>query len=113
MATTSRFEPPSGEWEPLSDPPLVVEAAGEPFALGRKHGEQAAEQIARVYALRMSRTGHHLSEAAALQGALEYVPLLQRWVPELLEEVRGLSVGAGLRFEQALFLQVATELELR
>jgi isopenicillin-N N-acyltransferase like protein len=100
-------------WEPLTEPPLVVEAAGGPFALGQAHGEQAAGLVEQVYELRMSRVGHHLSEADALAGTLEYVPLLERWVPELLEEVRGVAAGSGLRFEQALFLQVATELELR
>jgi isopenicillin-N N-acyltransferase-like protein len=100
-------------WEPLTEPPLVVEASGAPFELGLAHGEQAAPLIEQVYDLRMSRVGHHLSERDALAGAVEHVPLLERWVPELLEEVRGVAAGSGLRFEQALFLQVATELELR
>jgi isopenicillin-N N-acyltransferase-like protein len=61
----------------------------------------------------MGRATERMSEREALRAASEYAPLLERHVPELVEEVAGIAAGADLPFERALFLQVATEIELR
>src|SRR4051794_32991515 len=61
----------------------------------------------------MARATLQMTEGEALQAAAAYLPLLERHVPELVEEVAGIAEGAGLSFEQALFLQVATEIELQ
>jgi isopenicillin-N N-acyltransferase-like protein len=91
----------------------VIEARGEPFELGRAHGAGGGELVHGVYRARMARATVHLSEAEALREAAAYLPLLERHVPELVQEVAGIAEGAALSFEQALFLQVASEIELR
>jgi len=93
-------------------PPQRVFAAGGPRELGVQHGRQASALIAETYRMRMRRASQSTSEGAVLAAAAAYVPAVSRFVPELLAEVEGLADGAQMTFEQAFFLQVATEMEL-
>lgn len=87
-------------------------ASGTPRELGLGHGRQATEMIHSVYAMRMARAAARSDESTVLKRAAQYLPIAAQLVPELVEEVEGLADGANLSFEQAFFLQVATEVEL-
>ena len=60
----------------------------------------------------MGRAARGRSEREVLRAAMLYAPFVERYAPELLEEVAGLAEGAGMSYDSAFFLQVATELEL-
>jgi isopenicillin-N N-acyltransferase-like protein len=90
-----------------------VTASGGPRELGLQHGRAAGDLIASVYELRMQVASRGTAVPAVLDRAMVYAPFVQRYAPELLEEVRGIGEGAGIGFERAFFLQVASELEPR
>lgn len=89
-----------------------VTASGTPEELGIQHGEAARDLIRTGYAARMGRASATSDEADVLKRAIRYQDPVERFAPELLEEVDGIATGAKLTFEQVFFLQVATELEL-
>lgn len=39
----------------------------------------------------------------------DYLPSIRRWVPDLLDEVRGIAAGAGQNFEEMLLFQLMDE----
>jgi isopenicillin-N N-acyltransferase-like protein len=84
-----------------------VEVAGTPYEMGREHGRQASAQIAGLVDYLVTGSGRSREEV--LRAALRFQPLFQAHCPALLEEVRGLAEGAGLRFEEALLLQIRGE----
>jgi isopenicillin-N N-acyltransferase-like protein len=82
----------------------LVQAEGTHRELGRQHGEQAAEQIkAHVDLLGRSR------EQVRSQ-ALLYKPLFEKFCPHLLDEITGLSEGAGITLAEALAVNIRGEL---
>lgn len=91
---------------------LEVTASGGPGDLGLRHGRCARELIRAAYATRMARARCGSSEEDVLIGAVGYQRYVAEYAPELLEEVDGIAVGAGISFDAAFFLQVATEFEL-
>jgi isopenicillin-N N-acyltransferase like protein len=94
-----------------------VEASGTPYQMGFQHGRQAAAPIGGFldYLVRMSHgslTGAEAPEAArgrVLEAARRFLPLFEQHCPALLEEIRGVADGAGIRFEEALLLQIRGE----
>ena len=42
--------------------------------------------------------------------AERYVPMIEKWAPEVLEEMRGLAEGAEMEFDQILALTTAYEI---
>lgn len=45
--------------------------------------------------------------------AERYVPMIEKWAPEVLEEMRGLAEGAEMEFDQILALTTAYENHLQ
>ena len=45
--------------------------------------------------------------------AERYVPMIEKWAPEVLEEMHGLAEGAEMEFEQILALTTAYEKSLQ
>ncbi|HEU0114120.1 MAG TPA: C45 family peptidase [Thermomicrobiales bacterium] len=79
---------------------LVVDAAGAPRDLGRRHGETARPLIAagldRWFAAIERR--HRVPATAYIDQFLaetDFLPTIETWTPELLEEIRGVAEGAG------------------
>ena len=91
---------------------LEVSASGAPGDLGLQHGRCAKALIRTVYATRMARARRGSSEEDVLISAMRYQRYVAKYAPELLEEVDGIALGAGISLDAAFFLQVATELEL-
>jgi hypothetical protein len=92
----------------------VVTVSGSPRERGRIHGETLRYEIGEV----MARTKDGLQEASGLP-ADEYVdrflaetnflPAIERWTPDLLEEVRGIAEGADLPFREVYAYQLVDE----
>jgi isopenicillin-N N-acyltransferase like protein len=84
-----------------------VEVSGSAYELGYQHGIQAAGLIQR-YLLLIERITS-LSRDTLCRNALIFLPLIERFSPAYLEEVRGLAAGACLSFEEALLCQARAE----
>lgn len=88
-----------------------VSACGDAAAVGRSHGDQAGDLIASLYAARLRAFTRWGNERDALTRAQSFLSVAGRCVPHLVEELAALGDAAGIGFERALFLQVASELE--
>src|SRR5437763_1390479 len=92
--------------------PLIEVDAGEPRERGRQHGEQAREQIAasiEFYRREFEqRTGLGWDEVRSRTP--RWVPLIEAYHPDALEEVRGIAEASGFGFEEILALNGRGEL---
>lgn len=86
----------------------VIKARGGPRELGRQHGEQGREYL-RGFLAYLGET-LHLDRPGLHARALQFLPLFQKHVPNLVEEIHGLAEGAGVDFAEALAVQIRAEL---
>ena len=84
-----------------------AEFTGSPYELGHQHGEtfrvQIRRQVAEMYDVAAQ---HELTRDAALAWAGEQLPKIEALGPHWIDELRGLAQGAGIKFEEAVSLQV-------
>lgn len=85
----------------------LVEVAGTPRGMGRGHGEQARPLIDRY--LETIETLAKLDRDTLGRQARWFLPLVERFSPAYVEEVRGLAEGAAIPFDHALLCQVRLE----
>jgi isopenicillin-N N-acyltransferase-like protein len=90
----------------------IISVSGAPYERGYQYGAATSALIrhsiasyARLFAYRRG-----LDWTSSGEAALVFRPLLADLAPHLLEEMRGIADGAGLRFEEILTLNVRTEL---
>jgi len=81
----------------------LVEVSGSSYEMGRQHGIQAGDLVHRYLGWIEKQTGKPLDELS--RRVLAYLPCIERLNAQLLEEVRGLADGAGIRYEEALVCQ--------
>lgn len=89
---------------------IYVKAA-DPFERGYQHGSQVKGEIERVcqgYRKSFERKGYTWEEAQ--QMAMEYVPYLEKEMPELLEEAKGIAEGAEVGLAVVMVLNTRYEL---
>src|ERR1700736_6296440 len=88
--------------------------SGSPRERGRNHGEALRADIRGV----MDRWKDALREASKLPIAeyldllcekTNFIPAIDRWTPDLLEEVRGLADGANVSFRDMYAYQLVDE----
>lgn len=85
----------------------LIEVAGSAYAMGYQHGAQAADLVQR-YLLWIERlTG--LTRDLLCRNAMTFLPAIQALSPALVEEMRGLAMGAGISFEEAVLCQARAE----
>jgi isopenicillin-N N-acyltransferase like protein len=83
------------------------EFAGEPFELGRAHGEALGEAVRRQAADTLAAaTAQGMTREAALDWSLEQLPKIERLGPHWIDELRGLAAGAKISLAEAVALQV-------
>ena len=87
---------------------------GSPRQRGRIHGEEMRTQIASVFELWKADiekdTGLSSKEyIARFTAETNFLPTVERWTPDLLEEVRGLAEGAGQGFNEMFAFQCMDE----
>lgn len=85
--------------------------ADSPAERGRQHGAQVREEILKVregYEKTFERKGYTWDQVVEL--ALRYVPYLDREMPDLMEEVRGIAEGAGVDLGLVMVLNTRYEL---
>jgi len=89
----------------------IISARGAPYDLGFQHGSQAKKAIednVRFYMSLWERFGGSRREEI-LKEIQGFVPYIEDCDPEILEELRGVAEGSGLRFEEILSLNARTE----
>jgi len=82
---------------------------------GRQYGEAAREQIARsvaFYAESVARASG-LDWPEILDRAPAWVPVIEGYLPDIVEELRGIAEGSGRTFEEILALNSRGELTRR
>ena len=84
-----------------------IEVSGTSYEMGYQHGAQALELIKRYLSWIEKLTG--LSRDVLCGNAMEFLPYIEALSPEFVEEIKGLSEGADISFEEALLCQVRGE----
>jgi isopenicillin-N N-acyltransferase-like protein len=96
----------------MSTIPLIEISSAEPRERGRQHGEAARAQIDRsisYYAESFERSSG-LSWERVLERVPRWNPLIEAYLPGILEEVEGIAEGANRRVEEILALNGRGEL---
>jgi isopenicillin-N N-acyltransferase-like protein len=89
----------------------LVEIAGGPRARGRAYGEAARERIALSVALYRRRlSGIGASSSDVRDAALAYLPRLEAFAADLVEEMHGIAEGAGVAIEEIVLVNARTEI---
>lgn len=85
--------------------------SSDPFERGRQHGAQVKGEIERVcvgYRKSFEKKGYTWEEAQTM--AMEYVPYLEKEMPELMEEAKGIAAGAEVELAVVMVLNTRYEL---
>lgn len=85
--------------------------SSNPFERGRQHGSQVKneiESVCRGYRKSFERKGYTWEEAQKM--AMEYVPYLEKEMPELMEEAKGIAAGAEVDLSIVMILNTRYEL---
>jgi isopenicillin-N N-acyltransferase-like protein len=92
----------------------VVVLEGSPRQRGLTHGRTLRRQI--VDGIAAWKAGleqsHHMDADLFIKGLLaktNFVPAIQRWTPDLIEEVRGIAEGSGVDFDTIFAFQLLDE----
>lgn len=86
-----------------------IEVCGTHRQMGRSLGEAFQELTAASVDHVLSELGDKMSPAKAREKATQYLPFIEETTPHLIEEITGLSEGAGLPLEDILLLQLRFE----
>jgi len=93
----------------------ILDLSGTPRERGLQHGAQCKEDIARLLPLWKEelRIESKMDPDTLIRDFLaqtDFIPAIQRWTPELLEEVRGIAEGSGQPFDVVFALQLLDEI---
>lgn len=96
----------------MAVPPFpLVEVSGKPAERGRQYGRQAAERIRRgIGHYGRELTGLGLSDGDIAGMVRTFAPIIEKFDPTYIEEMRGIGEGAGVPFEHVALLNARTEI---
>ena len=95
----------------ISGVPVII-SKGTPYEIGYNHGKSAAEKVQRSYAVNLEScmlTG--FSEEELLRVAMKFIPAVEKYNKDYIEEIQGIAVGAGLKLEHLMLINSRTELQ--
>ena len=91
--------------------PIVV-SKGNPYELGWQHGcavpDKIKEEVELMLTLCEKNAGLDRNECLSIAG--RFVPAIEKYNPDYLTEIQGIAEGAGLSFEEIIFLNARTEM---
>lgn len=80
--------------------------------VGEQHGEALRDEIRQhlelIYSLSFKESG--IQKSKALESSALFAPHIENYAPGFIEEINGLSRGAGITPEEALLVQVRQEI---
>jgi len=92
----------------------VLKLSGTPRQRGQQHGEELREMIGRH--LDLYRENIQLDTGLDAQtffdrfyAETDFLPAIEKYTPDLLEEVRGIAEGSGRNFDEVLARQLSDE----
>ena len=88
----------------------LIEIAGRPYERGIAYGHAAADRVRRsvgLYASQMKGMGLSADEVRGIIN--DFVPSMGGYAPDLVEEMRGIAVGADCAFEDVALVNCRTE----
>ena len=94
----------------------IITISGPPYERGYQYGAQTKEVIDRSLESFHLLVEHHnpqLSRKELYENALQYVPFVEKYDPEIMEEIRGIADGAEKSLEEIMFVNVRAELSRR
>jgi isopenicillin-N N-acyltransferase-like protein len=87
-----------------------VRAAGDHFAIGRRHGRARAAQLRAFLDDGLARLAHTMPTTVSMESLApmlgDYRAAIAQAAPGLAEEIRGLADGAGIAADEAVVLQL-------
>lgn len=90
----------------------IISLKGTPKEIGFQYGSACREMIIKNIDLyfRLFEYYAHLNYQRSCQLAQRFIPVIQKFDPELLEEIEGIAAGARVNKEEILAINVRTEL---
>lgn len=90
---------------------LYIELSGTSTEIGEKYGKEAKEAILRNLSFYKTffKEYAHMEWEKAQQLALSFIPVIQNYFPESLDEMKAVAVGANVSFEDILTLNCRSE----
>lgn len=90
----------------------VISISGKPYDLGLQHGTQAKAAINKNVLFYLAHWEYFsgVSREQVLQDASKFIPYIEEFDPELIEELKGLAEGSGRQFEEIIALNARWEL---
>jgi isopenicillin-N N-acyltransferase like protein len=93
-------------------PEIVLE--GSPYEIGYGHGKQLGNSIRAFigddFAQMNKLRSKPLTEMKLNETTSQYARCIEKYLPELTEELKGLSDGAGITMNEAVMLQIRREI---
>ncbi len=92
----------------------IVEFSGRGYELGLQHGQELKEEIQKIITAWKENASISLKKDAdlVLKEFFEYAKFnasIKKWTPELYEEITGIAVGSGQKFDDILVLNLLDE----
>ncbi|MDE2741228.1 MAG: peptidase C45, partial [Gemmatimonadota bacterium] len=89
-----------------------IEVSGPPRELGRQIGEAARDEIRGFAAIALERVNKtvRVSRDRAMDISRQSMDCAAAYAPDMLDELRGMSEGAGVALDEMMLLQVRNQL---
>jgi Acyl-coenzyme A:6-aminopenicillanic acid acyl-transferase. len=89
----------------------VIECQGTDREIGQQYGEACREEFHRsvenIFAISQQR---QIDKEQVIANVKKFLPLVEKFDPQVIEFMKGMSKGAGISFEEALMLRATLEL---
>lgn len=91
----------------------VITSEGTPYEIGYHHGNSAADRVKLSVELMIESCTRQsgLSVKQCRDLAMKYLPNVKKYNSNYVEELQGISEGAGINFEDIMLLNCRTELQ--
>jgi len=88
----------------------IVEAGGKPYEMGMQYGA-ACPEIRKMVDMTYQLFGGRDKALNLLKKFLPmYLPAVEKYAPEIIEEMKGMAAGAGVALQDILFLNITYEI---
>jgi isopenicillin-N N-acyltransferase-like protein len=88
----------------------MVEVGGSPYDMGFQYGATCPEIREMLAETRRMFGGPDKAAAVIRDYVPKYLPAVETYAPEILEELKGMAAGAGVMLEDIMFLNITYEI---
>lgn len=90
----------------------IIECSGTPYEVGKQYGTQCRDNIVKSVDMlvKILNFMQKASKKEILANARKYLPLVEKFDPELIEMLKGQAEGAGVSFDEVFALKCWFEL---